>query len=395
MNNGYIKDTSIIMHDCTIKKIQDIKVGDKVMCADSSIGIVKLIKMGTAEMFDIIPTRGNKYTVANDQIIVLKTSNYERRHFDESRNRYQLYWVENFTIKCKSFPVKESKDQTFNLTNEYFLNTASKSHGYTKYGDIIEIKANDYYNLNIRIRDIYKGYSVGINFNETPITIDGYALGYWLGDGHTDGTAITTIDQEVKDYYKAFSKNLGLQVTLKGKYSFDITSGNKNSKVGSNPWRNFLKDNNLLGDKHIPNSYKYNSKEIRLSVLAGLIDSDGYNGSNTYDFCLKCEKLVDDIIFLARSLGFYVSGKKKVQKTCTNSKNGPKTADYFRFHICGERLDEIPVLLKRKKAHQRLSKKNSCVNGIKIVPIGQNTFYGFELEESKRILLGDFTVSKA
>lgn len=106
-------------------------------------------------------------------------------------------------------------------------------------------------------------------------------------------------------------------------------------------------------------------------------------------------KLVDDTIFLAISLGFYVSGKKKVQKTCTNAKDGPKTGDYFRFHICGERLNEIPVLLKRKKTHKRESKKNACVNGIKIVSIGQETFYGFELEKTKRILLGDFTVSKA
>lgn len=43
-NNGYVEDALIIMHDYNTKKIQDIKVGDKVMCADSSIGIVRIVK---------------------------------------------------------------------------------------------------------------------------------------------------------------------------------------------------------------------------------------------------------------------------------------------------------------------------------------------------------------
>ena len=396
-NSGYVKDTLILMSDYNTKKIQDIKIGDKILCMDNTVQNIKSIIKGDAEMYDIIPIRGNKFTVTGDQILIFKTSNYELCWYDKTRDRYRIRWIENFNVKEKSFPISKygSHQKAKKAAEEYLKNDIPLLQGYTKYGDIIEIKATDYYSLSKKIRDIYKGYSVGINFNETPVTIDGYALGYWLGDGHTNSTAITTIDQEVKDYYKSFADQLGLQLTQKGKYSLDITTGVNHGKTGLNPWRNFLKDNNLLGDKHIPNLYKYNSKEIRLSVLAGLIDSDGHLTNNTYDFCLKCEKLVDDTIFLARSLGFYVSGKKKVQKTCTNAKDGPKIGNYFRFHICGERLDEIPVLLKRKKAHKRESKKNACVNGIKIVPIGQNTFYGFELEESKQILLGDFTVSKA
>ena len=35
-----------------------------------------------------------------------------------------------------------------------------------------------------------------------------------------------------------------------------------------------LKTHNLIGNKHIPHIYKCNSREIRLQLLAGIIDSD-------------------------------------------------------------------------------------------------------------------------
>jgi len=153
----------------------------------------------------------------------------------------------------------------------------------------------------------------------------------------------------------------------------------------------FLKDNNLIKNKHIPNKYKFNSKENRLKLLAGLIDSDGYNSNNCFDFCFKSEKLTDDIIFVVRSLGFFTY-KTKVKKTCTNAPGGPKTGWYYRFHICGEGLEEIPVLLSRKLAHIRESPKDACVNGIEIVPIGKRICYGFELDVNSTVLAGDFTV---
>ena len=155
---------------------------------------------------------------------------------------------------------------------------------------------------------------------------------------------------------------------------------------------NFFKDNNLLNNKHIPDTYKFNSRENRLKLLAGLIDSDGYLSNNVYEFTLKSEILVNNIIFLVRSLGFFTY-KKEVQKTCTNSVNGPVTGNYLRFHICGEGLEEIPVLLERKRAHERRSKKDACVNGLKIVSVGKREFYGFKLDRIAHFLLGDFTVT--
>lgn len=153
------------------------------------------------------------------------------------------------------------------------------------------------------------------------------------------------------DYFKKFAESICLQVTNSDEFTYDVTTGSNTGGHGRNPWRNFLKKYNLLGNKHIPDDYKFNSMESRLKLLAGLIDSDGYEDHNAFDFCLKSEKLVDDIIFLSRSLGFHVTEKNKVTKVYTNAPDGPKEGTYYRFRICGEGLEKIPVLLEREREH--------------------------------------------
>ena len=64
---------------------------------------------------------------------------------------------------------------------------------------------------------------------------------------------------------------------------------------------------------------------------------------------------------------------------------------YYRFHICGEGLEDIPVLLPRKKAHERRTKKNANVNGFDIVPVGKAEYRSFGVNGNGSLLLGDFT----
>ena len=135
-------------------------------------------------------------------------------------------------------------------------------------------------------------------------------------------------------------------------------------------------------------------KDIRLSILAGILDSDGYydNKGKGYDVTLKSEKLLDDIIYLARSLG-YCAYKVPCKKTCTNSKNGPVTGDYFRTFISGNNLSEIPCKLQRKQAINRNQCKSVLKYSIIVTKLEVGDYYGFEIDGNKRFLLGDFTVT--
>lgn len=390
----FLRDTPILLHDCTIKMVQDIKVGDHVMGDDSRPRLVTKTTTGFGDMYDVVPLRFQKYSVTADHDMVLRASNYEMVLWEESRQRYRIRWLQNFSIKEKSFSVSAygSQDKARNAAETYLNNDVPLLDGYTRYGDIVEIKAKDLAQLPRRVQDAYKVFSVGVDFPHEDVPIDPYVLGYWLGDGTSATTEFTTADEEIVEYMADFAKSLELNISQKSEYSYNISTGTNFGGKDRNEFRNFLKEYNLLNNKHIPDLYLKNSREVRLKVLAGLIDSDGYNDKNNYEFCLKSKTLADNLALLARTLGYHVT-MNECEKTCTNAPGGPKVGTYHRLHIGGDTFDEIPVLLARKQTHQRESAKNSSVSGFSITPVGQFDHYGFETDGNHRFLLGDFQVT--
>jgi len=117
----------------------------------------------------------------------------------------------------------------------------------------------------------------------------------------------------------------------------------------------------------IPNDYKYNSRRVRLSLLAGIIDY-----YNSLDITIDNETLIDDIIFLANSLGL------------DTFKSNP-----LKLSISGPDLIHLP-LLNYKIPIDRLVSLNRTFT---VQPLGLGKFNGFELDGNHRFLLGDFTVS--
>lgn len=137
----------------------------------------------------------------------------------------------------------------------------------------------------------------------------------------------------------------------------------------------------VQNNKHIPMLYKCNSKGIRLQVLAGIIDSNGYLEieSNTFEISFTSEKLIDDIIFLVRSLGF----------VCYKTWIYP----YFKIYISGEGLETIPTQILQKKAIKMKEIKNTLVYKFHIEKCKKDDYYGFEIDGNRRFILGDFTVT--
>jgi superfamily II DNA or RNA helicase len=243
-------------------------------------------------------------------------------------------------IKGDSYVVNESHI----LSLIFSSNCTYKGQKYKK-GDIIDMPLKEFISLPCHHRAYLRGYRVPVKFQHQDPDFDPYLLGYWLGYGN---------DEHNNDHFYQF-----------------------------------LKKHNLLYNKHIPDLYKYNSRDIQLQVLAGIIDSDGYNQSDTvYELILKNEKLMDDIIFLCRSLGF-ACYKRKYLKTC-NSKN-PTNKVYYRICISGPELDKLPVKLLYKKLKPQT--KNVLVTKIKVEKLSIGDYYGFTIDGNGRFLLGDFQVT--
>ena len=321
----------VVLFDGSLKAAKDIQVGDDLLGPDSLPRKVKSTCSGTSPMYKITPVKGDSWTCNDVHVLTLVNS---------------------------------------------------------KTGNIIDIPLNEYLKKNKTFKHLHKQFhSDAVDFDysdEGPLGIDSYFLGIWLGDGtkRPDTVAVTTADDEVKNYLKGVAINWGLQFILASNEDRCPTY-RLSSKDCNNP---LLKEMQKLldyDDLRIPKKYLCASKEIRMELLAGLIDSDGYLHRKGFEIVQKRERLTDDIAFLCRSLGFKVL---KSVKTVNDEA-------YFRLSIVGNHAHEVPVLLERKKAQPRLQKKNPLRTGFIVEELGEGDYAGFTLEGDGRFLLGDFTVT--
>ncbi len=323
-------DTPILMFDGSIKMVQHIVEGDLLMGDDSTPRTVISLARGRDQMYEISSSKGDKYTVNSEHILCLKE------------------------------------------TGQHI---------------VTEIEVNDYLKISKKRQRNLKGYRTAIDFVPTAIDFDPYILGLWLGDGSKRDPVISSQDAQILSYLRTFCRENGLMLNYQSGYDYRISAC---SREYENIFLSFLKRYNLIDNKHVPDVYKINSREVRLQVLAGLIDTDGYLTNKIYEITQKSKQLTDDIVFLARSLGFNTV-TKLVAKSCMY--NGVRrVGEYYRTHICG-RIEEIPVKILRKKSEPYAHSKDPLKYGINVNPIGEGDYYGFVIDGNHRYVLGDFTVT--
>jgi len=393
-NKGRCLDpnTKILMFDGTLERAKNIKKGDLLMGDDSTARKVLGTTKGKDKMYKIIPAKGEPYIVNGAHILCLKSSGYKSILWDGSKSeRYRVVWMEKHQNKSQSFSVwKYGSKVAAKKAAKDFLKTIKSERG-----KILKISVNDYIKKPSQWRINYYTYHIGVDFPNQKVKIDPYILGHWLGDGTSAGTGFTTADKEIVDYYQKYFDGTGVIVDKKDKYYYSVTTNIGTGGKNRNWYRNYLKKYNLIKNKHIPAEYLHNSREVRLAVLAGLIDSDGSNSNDRgFDIIQKNEQLADDIVYLVRSLGFWCD-KKKCKKTCTNAKNGPVIGTYYRMYICGSDFSELPLLLEYKRPHpeNKTAKLDHLISSFWVRKIGKGDFCGFELDGNHKFLLSDFTVT--
>ena len=353
------KNTPIMLSNGKIKMVQDITTKDKLMGDDGTDRNVLALGSGREKMYRIEQIHGDDYVVNESHILSLKMTKAGRNG---------------------------DKHQTI-LGKRYYKN------------DIVDICIKDYLELPKYLKECLKGYKVRLDYREQEVSLNPYAIGYWLGDRYSNNSVITTSDNEVIDYFTEYSNTLDLEIkqyvrsdTPQHDYHYQIKTKTETNNNSKNKFYLGLKQYNLINNKHIPDEYKLTSRENRLSLLAGLIDSGGYyNPNNSLEITQQNKVLVDDIAFLVRSLGMKAVVKESERPSTCNAEN--KCRIYYKTTISGCGLDEIPVLLKRKKARANKLIKNCLNTGIKLVPLEEDQYYGFQIDGNSRFLLGDFTVT--
>lgn len=332
----FAKGTKVLMYDGSFKNVENLQKNDKLMGIDSTPRNVLDTCVGEDMMYKITSVKGDSFVVNSEHILSLKkTGTYET----------------------------------------------------------LNIKLCDFLKQNKTFQSKYKLYRVPVEFEEQKIPLDPYFIGLWLGDGDSRDSRICNPDKEIYDYVKNYSKTLGLDfVTYNYKDKCPsvkiVNHDGKTKKKYS--IKAILNDLKLLENKHIPNIYKINSRENRLKLLAGILDTDGHLCDKNFDIIIKQKELAKDIAYLARSLGFLVVETTKNVKF--NFKNGDTTRNYFRLNIIGD-CSVIPTKINRKKAPKKLINKNPLLTGFKIEKLGRDKYYGFFLDGDHLHLLDNFIVN--
>lgn len=415
MSGGYFrKGTLILLYDGTAKNVEDIDANDLIMGADSRPIKITGVQKTKKQIFKIQPNDGTvPYFISEEHIMCFKYNT--RPRINKGKNsQYVVVIFPDVSVdrETHEFPTSKTKERHVNFsikkhTEKVALEKAQKEHEIlTRKYDLgpptHEIQLVTYLNQAKSFNHRLVGFRSGVEFS-CYITqeLNPYLLGVWLGDGDSAGTIITNIDKELIDFLYKIGDEMDMNVKKKkdnknGEDSIRYSFSGKEKGKGSNVFLNFLRNNEILNNKHIPHNYKVNSRENRLLLLAGLIDTDGYFSNNTrYEITQKNKTLANDIVFLARSLGFWCH-IKPAEKGCVY-KGEMRKGIYQRITFGGDNLNEIPVLIPRKKAPILEKRKVVDYNHYKITITpekDEDDCYSFETSSTNRkILMGDFTVT--
>lgn len=243
-------NTPVMMFDGSVKMVQDIMEGDKLMGDDSTARKVLSTARGRDQMYKItdLSTR-ESYIVNKAHILCLRTSAH----------------AEPVEINVKVFM--------------------------------------DYGNRNL------KGYRTSIDFPARSVGLEPYTMGYWLGK-EEEGSAIHDNNWFHALKNKFYGKSY--ECTTESLCE-DCTVINAQIEHNIFMKDN-LEFYNVFTNKNIPHYYKCNSRDKRLALLAGLIDGNNSRYKDEAFILINMNAvLAKGVVFLARSLGFvaYAQNYKK------------------------------------------------------------------------------------
>lgn len=142
-------------------------------------------------------------------------------------------------------------------------------------------------NFAVRIAD-------PLDLPERRLPLDPYVLGAWLGDGTARQPVLAGIDPEIWERFESAGFKLRHNADGVTHYIYGL--------------RGKLTAARVLANKHIPTQYLRSGHEQRLSLLQGIMDTDGtISTTGVCELSLSDRRLATDALELIRSLGIKAS----------------------------------------------------------------------------------------
>lgn len=139
---------------------------------------------------------------------------------------------------------------------------------------------------------------------EVDLTIDPYVVGVYLGDGTAaNGSIASATSPLCTDAYGVTDQEH--MIRQLAQYGAKPQTAKKDVLLSTYGLASDLRKIGLLHNKHIPTSYLRASRNQRLALLQGLMDTDGYVLHNQMcGISLSDERLIEQVFELVRSLGY-------------------------------------------------------------------------------------------
>ena len=184
-----------------------------------------------------------------------------------------------------------------------------------------------------------------VYFSPKKVTIDPWLLGALLGDGSISGNTIGFSNSEF-DIIEKINEKAGASLKHKSGCDYYVADG------GSLRYR--LMDYGLLGmrshEKFIPKDYIYNTVEIRLEVLKGIIDTDGSVRDSEITVSSTSKRLMEGCLEIVQSLG----GTGKISERHTKyAYQGEKKEGRASYRLNVKMYDMVPFSSQKHLSRYR------------------------------------------
>ena len=306
--------TLVLMFDGTLKKVEDVRAGDEIMGDDSTKRVVLSTTHGTDRMYEVSHLNGNeKYTVNSEHVLCLRYKKHKHIEEDLERGCISLVWFNSKTVSIEKqdmFFTSETHDYVLSIAREHLV-TIDETLDVT-------IRIDEYLGLSEEIRSNLHGYTTAVNFQKNLVKDD--------HDLYTEGC------------------------------TFDIGIATASSKF-------------------IPHKYKVSSNFSRMRFLAGLIHANAIiedDGMATLFIRKTDTKLLEDVMFVCKSIGFRCSHK------------------YYKMwpdsSVTNAEVYAVTIDLGNGDVWRIFSE-------LKVVDKGYGTYHGFSLDGNHKFVLGNLVVT--
>lgn len=218
-----------------------------------------------------------------------------------------------------------------------------------------------------------------LKFSKKELPIHPYILGYWLGNGYSNGTQIS-ISLEDSTFITSQHEKHGFKCKKSNSsniWTYNISGLKKK-----------LKEINLVKNKHVPDIYLYADEEQRLSFLQGLVDSDGcVDTTGRVTFTNGNQSIIKGLKFLLSTLGIHY--------TC--SKVAKKAAHHLELEVVSfftsKKVSLLPRKATRLKKHENLRTQCRRIVGVSYLKKGSATCFKVDSKDRSFLVGNDLIVT--